>query len=118
MRWNRAFRYLWRLNAVLILVAAGAITVGVGTLLFSELQGRMAQKREAETGPLPPASGDPRLFLGQASLVQGTMVMRADLLLRQEAAASAAAVMQKRGTFSLSIPLKPRRGGCWLTTSM
>jgi hypothetical protein len=84
MRWNRAFRYLWRLNAVLILVAAGAITFGVGALLFSQLQGRMALKHEAETGPLPPAAGDPRLFLGQASLVQGTMVMRADLLLRQE----------------------------------
>jgi hypothetical protein len=84
MRWNRAFRYLWRLNAVFVLVAAGAITFGVGALLLSQVQGRVALRREAETGPLPAAVGDPRLFLGQASLVQGTMVMRADLLLHQE----------------------------------
>jgi hypothetical protein len=84
MRWNRAFRYLWRLNAVLILVAAGAIMFGVGALALSQLHGRVALKREAETGPLPAAVGDPRLFLGQASLVQGTTVMRADLLLRQD----------------------------------
>jgi len=84
MKWTRAFRYLWRVNAVLILVAAGAVTFGVGALVLSEFHDRAARSREAESGPLPSALSDPRLFLGQASLVPGTSVMRADLLLHRD----------------------------------
>ena len=54
-RWQRAFRYLWRINAVLILVAAGAITYGVGTLLVWQFGARTARTREAESGPLAAA---------------------------------------------------------------
>lgn len=84
-RWQKAFRYLWRINAVLILVAAGAITFGVGALLVAQFGGRTARTREAESGPLAGAgTSDPRLFLGQASVVPGTAFMRADLLLHHE----------------------------------
>jgi hypothetical protein len=84
-KWQRAFRYLWRVNAVLILVAAGAITLGVGTLLVAQFGASTARTREAESGPLAAAgTSDPRLFLGQASVVPGTVFMRADLLLHHE----------------------------------
>lgn len=84
-RWQRAFRYLWRINAVLILVAASAITFGVGALLAAQFGASTARTREAESGPLASAgTSDPRLFLGQASVVPGTVFMRADLLLHHE----------------------------------
>jgi len=84
-RWQKTFRYLWRINAVLILVAAGASTVGVGALLVAQFGASTARTREAESGPLAAAgTSDPRLFLGQASVVPGTMFMRADLLLHHE----------------------------------
>jgi len=83
--WQKAFRYLWRVNAILILVAAGAVTFGVGALLVSELHVRTARTREAESGPLAAAgTSDPRLFLGQASVVPGTIFMRAELLRSRE----------------------------------
>jgi hypothetical protein len=84
-RWQRTFRYLWRINAVLILVAAGAITFGVGALLVAQFGASTARTREAQSGPLAGAgTSDPRLFLGQASVVPGTAFMRADLLLHHE----------------------------------
>jgi hypothetical protein len=84
-RWQRVFRYLWRVNAVLILVAAGAITLGVGALLVDQFGASKARSREAESGALAGAgTSDPRLFLGQASVVSGTVFMRADLLRHHE----------------------------------
>ena len=84
-KWQKVFRYLWRMNAVLILVAAGAITFGVGALLFDQFGASQARSREAESGPLAGAgASDRRLFLGQASLVPGTNFMRADLLMHRE----------------------------------
>jgi len=84
-RWQKTFRYLWRINAVLILIAAGAITIGVGSLLFAQFGASTARTREAESGPLAAVgTTDTRLFLGQASVVPGTVVMRADLVLHRE----------------------------------
>lgn len=84
-KWQRTFRYLWRVNAVLILVAAGSITLGAGALLVAQFGASTARTREAESGPLAGAgASDPRLFLGQASAVPGTVFMRADLLLHNE----------------------------------
>ncbi len=78
--WKKAFRYLWRVNAILILVAAGAVTFGVVAYLVSEVAGRAAVRREAEAAP--PVSGakaDFRTSLSQPSFVAGTAVMRAHL---------------------------------------
>ncbi|SRR6266481_9223638 len=36
-RSQKLFRYLWRISAILILLAAGAITFGSGALLIGEL---------------------------------------------------------------------------------
>lgn len=81
MRTNRFFRYLWRIDAVLILVAAGAITFGVGILVFEELGGRTALRHDAEVGV--PVTADPavNLNLGHAEAIIGTSVLRADLFL-------------------------------------
>jgi hypothetical protein len=82
---QKLFRYIWRVNAILILVAAGAVTFGVGTLLVSELGSRSAMRREADAGPpIAGAQADPRMSLGQASVVPGTHVMRAQLLLYRD----------------------------------
>ncbi|HEX3740026.1 MAG TPA: hypothetical protein VHV29_09900 [Terriglobales bacterium] len=83
---QKFFRYLWRIDAILILLAAGAITFGIGALLVSEFGGRTAMRRNAEAG-VPVAAG-PRadLFLGHAQAVTGTAVMRADLTVSREGA--------------------------------
>ena len=80
---QKIFRYLWRINAVLILFAAGAITFGVGDLLIGEFGARTARSREAEAGiPVAaPADSNAHLSLGRASVVAGTNVMRAVLSL-------------------------------------
>src|SRR3954451_10814926 len=80
---QKLFRYLWRINAVLILFAAGAITFGVGVLLIEEFGSRTARSREAEAGIPVAAAADSstHLSLGRASVVAGTNVMRADLSL-------------------------------------
>jgi hypothetical protein len=76
------FRYLWRVNAVLILIAAGAVTFGVGALLVSEFGSRSAMKREAEAGlAVAGAQADPRLTLAPAVVLSGTRVIRAQLML-------------------------------------
>jgi hypothetical protein len=66
------------------MVAAGAITFGVGAVLVAQFGASSARSREAEVGPLQRSqTADPRLFLGQASTVAGSRVMRAELLLHE-----------------------------------
>ena len=82
---QKVFRFLWRVNAILILVAAGAITFGAGTLLMGQVGASVARRREAESGPLAKgATTDPRLLLGQVSAVPGSSYMRADLVLPRD----------------------------------
>jgi hypothetical protein len=79
MRTQKFFRYLWRIDAILIFLAAGAITIGVGALIFEEFGGRAAMHRNAEAGVPVAAEGRPDLTLGHAELVPGSTVLRADL---------------------------------------
>lgn len=77
---QKFFRYLWRINAVLILLAAGAVTLGVGGLLVQEFGFSAARSREAQAGIAvagPLAKLD--LVLSRACIVEGTQVMRAEL---------------------------------------
>jgi hypothetical protein len=77
---HKFFRYLWRVNAVLILVAAGAVTFGIGALLVQEFGTRAARSREADAGiPVAGPNVNSNLLLGRASVVEGTEVMRASL---------------------------------------
>lgn len=84
-RSQKLFRYLWRINAVLILFAAGAITIGVGALMVEEFGARTTRNHEAEVGiPLAAAAdSNAHLSLGRTSVVAGTNVMRADLSLNR-----------------------------------
>jgi hypothetical protein len=79
---QKLFRYLWRINAILILIAASAVTFGVTAIVVGEFWGRTARNREAEAGiPVAAADSNTHLLLGRASVVIGTDVMRADLTL-------------------------------------
>jgi len=81
------FRWVWRFDAILILVAAGAIAIGAGALLVSELDARLARRQEAMAGPVVLAGEtEPGLVLGRASMVEGTDTMRADLLVYRPSA--------------------------------
>jgi hypothetical protein len=83
MRAQRFFRYLWRIDAILILVAAGAITFGVGTLLLEEFGGKAAMRRNAEAGVAVAAEPRLDLSLGHAEAIPGSPVLRADLFVSQ-----------------------------------
>ncbi len=82
----RVFRYLWRVNAVLIFVAAGTVTLGAGALLIDYLRSLVTTKEEAPSGLLVAGPhADPGLFLTQATLLPGTRVMRASLMVDRAA---------------------------------
>jgi hypothetical protein len=49
MKIQKFFRYLWRIDAILILLAS-TITVAFGALLLQEFAGRVANRRNAEAG--------------------------------------------------------------------
>ena len=74
------FRYVWRINGVLILVAAGATILGIGSLMFQEF-GFHAARNRAEGAGIAVAEPNAKLdlVLGRASIVEGSQVMRAEL---------------------------------------
>jgi hypothetical protein len=84
MKAQKFFRYLWRIDAVLILFATGAIALGIGSLLFEEFGGRAANRRNVEAGV--PVTAEPRidLSLGHAEAIHGTAVLRADLTVSRD----------------------------------
>ena len=76
----RFFRWVWRLDAILIFVAAGAISFWVGALLVSEFGAGSDWRQDAAAGPVvATGEGASDLVLGRASVVQGTNMMRAEL---------------------------------------
>jgi hypothetical protein len=77
MRAQRFFRYLWRIDAILILIAAGAITFGVGMLVLEEFGGKAAMRRNAEAGVAVAAEPRLDLSLGHAEAIPGSPVLRA-----------------------------------------
>lgn len=77
---QKFFRYIWRINAVLILLAAGAVTLGVGGLLYQEFGFKAARSREAAEGiAVADTNAKSDLVLSRATVVEGTPVMRAEL---------------------------------------
>jgi hypothetical protein len=79
MKAQKFFRYLWRINAVLILLAVGAITFGVGVLIFQEFGLKANLRRNADAGVQVAAKPKLDLVLGNAEPVAGTAVLRAHL---------------------------------------
>jgi hypothetical protein len=77
---QKLFRYVWRINAVLILLAALLITLAVGFFLFQDLWRSAMRNRDADVRlSVPDSTRKARLSLSRASLVRGTNVMRAEL---------------------------------------
>jgi hypothetical protein len=72
------FRYVWRVNALLILIAAAAAAFGVVFLLASELRDGMHHRAEVAATPVV-ASASHALSLGTMTLVEGTSIYRAKL---------------------------------------
>jgi hypothetical protein len=48
---QKLFRFVWRVNAVLILVAAAGVSFAVVTLMWSEFGGSAARSRVFEAPP-------------------------------------------------------------------
>jgi len=85
-RLQKFFRYVWRINAVLILIAAGTATLAIGTLLIQEFGSRAQRSRDAEVEvPVGHSDANLQLFLQRATTVEGTNVMRAQLVRNGEA---------------------------------
>jgi hypothetical protein len=79
-RSQKFFHIVGRINAVLILFAAGAVVFGVGIVLIQEFGNRATRNRETEAGiPVADSKVHADLQLSRVSVVQGTDVMRADL---------------------------------------
>jgi hypothetical protein len=78
---QRFFRYVWRANAVLILLGTAAICVSVGSFLLSELLRSTSRHQDVSAAPpvVGPESGE-QLFLGQLAQVEGTDTLRGELL--------------------------------------
>jgi hypothetical protein len=77
---QKIFRYVWRINAILILLAALVITVTVGFFLLQDVWRSAMRRRDADVRlSVPDSSRNARLSLSRAALVPGTNVMRAEL---------------------------------------
>lgn len=79
---QRFFRYVWRIDAILILVAAGIAVFGLAGLLVEEFSIRTANRHDAQTGVQVAADPPAGLILGHAESVSGSSVLRADLSVR------------------------------------
>jgi hypothetical protein len=79
-RSQKFFRYLWRVNGILIFLAAAAAIISIATLLISEVVQRVAWHRQAAAGvPVAAADTSASLSLGQPLAMAGTNVLRINL---------------------------------------
>src|SRR5205085_10412274 len=74
------FRWVWRVDAVLILLVAAAALFGVITVLVSEVRSNARQRQVAATAPpVVPNAEKKALRLGDLTHIEGTTVFRAEL---------------------------------------
>jgi hypothetical protein len=76
---RKFFRVIWRINSLLILMAAGTVIFAIGTLLLEELGVRTRARRAEDGVAVSGSNTKSELVLGRASIVPGTQVMRAEL---------------------------------------
>ncbi len=84
---QKTFRYVWRINAILILIISGAIVLAVGFFLLEDRNQRVGRQREAATGiplagPIAGKESSAVLTLGRTTTVKGTNILRTNLLLQ------------------------------------
>src|SRR5881296_2996510 len=85
MKTVKLFRYLWRLDAVLIAVATGGVCVVAASVMLSELSCNAQRRRVAEAAPPVAAGGSEKLYLGPVRAVEGSDVLRGELLAHSQA---------------------------------
>src|ERR1041385_7766838 len=84
-RGQRFFRWVWRINAVLILVAAAALVCGVVAFVVSEVQSGIRQRAAAAAAPRVVANArSSELRLSGFTNVPGTSVYEAKLTSQRE----------------------------------
>jgi len=79
MRAQRFFRGLWRVNALLIALAAAGVAVGVVMAMFYIVQDKVRQREAAATAVIPGKPQNKELTLGGLMPIEGTPLFRADL---------------------------------------
>lgn len=80
LRSQKFFRVVWRINSLLILLAAGAVILLAGGIFIQEMHFGSARNQEVSAG-VNVNNTNPKsdLVLNRASLVRGTQIMRAEL---------------------------------------
>jgi hypothetical protein len=80
MRSAKFFRYIWRIDAILIFIAAAAAVFGVVMLIVSEIKSSARQREAAATAPpVVENAAKKDLRLGGLTRIEGTSVFRAEL---------------------------------------
>jgi uncharacterized secreted protein with C-terminal beta-propeller domain len=116
MRSAKFFRWIWRLNAVLILLVAAAALFGVIALFASEIRSNARQREAVAAAPsVTPNAEKKELRLGGLTHIEGTTVYRAELASARSA--PAADTGARRGTSSSSTSPTAARAGCCLRTT-
>lgn len=80
MKTTRAFRWIWRLNAIAILLVALAALAAIATVTFSEMRSNRRAAADMNAAPVvKEADAQANLTLGAPSMVPGTQILRAEL---------------------------------------
>ena len=79
VRAQRFFRYLWRVNAVLIAIAAAGIAVAVVMLTVSTIQDKVRRREAAAASVIPGKPANKELSLSGLLPIEGTSIFRATL---------------------------------------
>jgi hypothetical protein len=76
---QRFFRYLWRVNAVLIAVAAAGVAVAVVLVTVELIQGNVRRREAAAASVIPGKPANKELSLSGLFPIEGTSIFRATL---------------------------------------
>jgi hypothetical protein len=87
MKTTRLFRWIWRFNAIAILLVALAAVFGIGAVVVGEIAQNRRRSAEAAAAPVV-KQADAELRLGVPRMIPGTDVLRADLQAVDERAPS------------------------------
>ena len=81
---QRFFRYLWRTNAFLIFLATSGVCLVAGSVMLSEVGCNTRRRRAIEAAPPVAVNTEEKLYLGPMRTVEGTQVLRGELLAPRE----------------------------------
>jgi len=79
MRTGRFFRYVWRINAVAILLIVAAALVGISWAVVSDIARHLSRQKTPAAQPIAQEDSEAPLKLGPPRTVAGTKILRAEL---------------------------------------